>query len=124
MDVRRISLQPHQCRWIAHRQEAKHKKIKQGKAGYTYANPDGQDSDRGQRKTRRAPQYPRGIAQVLKEPVDPRPSPRFTRLLAQPQRIAEILPPLTSSHLAMELHIVFQLAVEAAMKQQIAKTAE
>ena len=65
-----------------------------------------------------------GVAQILKEAIEPSPAPGFAGLLAHAQRVAEVVAARARGHLAMEVHVVLELGVEAAAIDEITDAAE
>ena len=120
----RLALESQQRVRVAHRQRTQHDQVQEAEGGDVGADADGQHHDRGEREPRRAPQHPGGVAQVLAQPVDPRPAPRRPRVFAKAHGVAQPRAAGARRHLAMELEVVGQLLVEAAAVEEITKATE
>src|SRR5687768_18492608 len=77
-----------------------------------------QHGGRGGGKARRPPQQSERESQILREPVEPRPSPLIARLFSQPQDIPEGRPG-PSLQLQVRRHLVAQLSFVPRAVQQV-----
>ena len=109
---------------VANVEGAQHHQVEEAEHRHVDADSDGQHQDGGHREAGRLAQHAGGVANVLREAVDPGPAPGLARLFAQVECVAQIAAALARRHFAMEFQVVGQFTVEAAAVQQIAQAAE
>ena len=109
----RAALEPQQRVWIADRERLQDHEVEEAEGRDVDADADRQRRHRRDREARCAAQRSRGVAQVLAQPIEPRPSPGVTGLFPQPQRVSEPLAAVARGHLPVEGHLALELAFEA-----------
>ena len=117
-------MESHQRRRIAYVERPQHHQVEETEGRDVDADADGQHRHRRQREPRRLAQHAHGVAQVLPQPVNPRPAPGIPRVLAQLEIVAEVVAARARRHLAVELHVVGQLAFELPAVEQIIQPAK
>ena len=108
---------------IADRQGLERNHIEDRECRYVDADADGKHENGQKGETGRAAEGTRGVAQILKEAIEPGPAPGLLRLFAHAQGVAEVIASGIGGHFAMEVHVVLEFGIEAAAIDEIADAA-
>ena len=123
MGARRTPRQTHERIRIRHRVS-----FKVGKrttiGGERNADPQCQDQHGGQGEAGSIAEHTDAVCQILKQTIDPRPSPHLARVFAQAQVVAEIRPAVRRQQLPMVGHLLRHLAFQTAAVPQVRKTSQ
>src|SRR5262249_37199457 len=104
---------------IAHRQHFEKHYIHKVECGHIHADAECQNSDRGESQPWRLFQQACPKAHILKQPIQPRPTPGFARLLREESWIPEVLAAIRRHHLSMRLHVLLQLTLQPSPVEEV-----